>query len=257
MTTSPDVLQVYDRYIALASMARREFSGTLAGKLLLAPCFETESPQLIFAAGIATAASLVVESDALRIQEANRLRVCEFTVNTLDEAIRILKNQLRKRQPVAVLLKQDLAESLGEMLERGLQPDLAVVSGGCPWGSLTAQFVARGAKVVELHGWVDSNCGQQENGMLDVTWKILEAPGLWLPKVDALLADLFPDDSRSQWIRAAPLYLDRPLQFERFVRLSREEAHLFLGALKSEVVSIGAPVLLKIGGGKEQIISAH
>lgn len=255
MTISPGVLEVYDRYIALAHLARAEFLGTLAGRLLLVPGFEAKTQPLILAMGIASAATLVIESDARRVQEANLSRVCEFTVNTLDEAIRILKNQIRKREPVAVLLKSDVATSLNEIVERGLQPDLIAFLDG-PISKLVTQLVARGARRLDLYGGLGSQ--RHEEGLIDLTWRIAQAPGLWLPKLDALFENLFPGDPRSQWIGSAPLYLDRQLQFERFVRMTREEAGRFVEALINKVAAgaIGVSVAFKIGEEAERLISA-
>ena len=66
---------------------------------------------------------------AVRVQpDAAREAVCngtvDFAVNTLDEALRILKNEIRKQQAVSVLLQSDVSPALAEAADRGAQPDL-------------------------------------------------------------------------------------------------------------------------------------
>ena len=57
---------------------------------------------LLLAGNIAGAASLAVTADAAAQKQSIRDGVADFLVNSLDEALRILKNEVRKREPVAV-----------------------------------------------------------------------------------------------------------------------------------------------------------
>ncbi len=64
------------------------------------------------------------------MKAAMRAGALDFVVNTLDEALRALKNQVRLRRPVGVGLVADVDATLAEMVERGVQPDLHIVSSG-------------------------------------------------------------------------------------------------------------------------------
>ena len=96
----------------------------MAGHLLLIDGLADEGDALLIAASIAGAASLVVENadrgDSLLRSQRHR----GFCRDTLSEALRILKNELRKRQPIAVLLEREAAGVLAEMVERGVQPEM-------------------------------------------------------------------------------------------------------------------------------------
>ena len=48
----------------------------------------------------------------------------DFLVTSLDEALRILKNEIRKRQPIAVGVSVPVREIVKQMLDRGVLPDL-------------------------------------------------------------------------------------------------------------------------------------
>ena len=75
---------------------------SLGGKLLYAGQLDEEARALLVAANIAGAASLAASADAAARKQFMRDGVVDFLVTSLDEALRILKNEIRKREPVAV-----------------------------------------------------------------------------------------------------------------------------------------------------------
>ena len=99
-------------------------TGSLAGRLLLIDGLAEEGDALLIAASIAGAASLMLETRTEAVRHCVRNGIVDFAVTTLDEALRILKNELRKQQPIAVLLEREPASVLAEMVERGAQPDM-------------------------------------------------------------------------------------------------------------------------------------
>jgi urocanate hydratase len=117
-----ELASVYRLYASLAAGLDPEFG--LGGKLLYAGNLDASASRLLRAANVAGADSLVASADADILRKALRDGVIDFMVTTLDEALRILKNEIRKRQTVAVGVNRppDLTES--EMLERGVLPDL-------------------------------------------------------------------------------------------------------------------------------------
>jgi urocanate hydratase len=113
---------VYAYYAALARDLDAE-SG-LGGKLLYAGELDQDGARLVRAANIAGAASFSAASDAAMQRAAIRDGIVDFLVTSLDEALRILKNEIRKRNGVSVAVTAPSARLIREMTERGVLPDL-------------------------------------------------------------------------------------------------------------------------------------
>ncbi len=121
----PAVARVRAHYALLCAAAATQFgAGSLAGRLLLIDGLGDEGDALLIAASIAGAASLVLETGTEAVRHCVRNGIVDFAVTTLAEALRILKNEVRKRQPIAVLLERQPMSVLAEMVERGAQPDM-------------------------------------------------------------------------------------------------------------------------------------
>lgn len=100
------------------------------GKLVLlsgAGCAATGAPPAVSIAG---GTSLALDSDAAAMKAALRAGWLDFVVNSLDEALRALKNEVRQKRPLSVGLIADIDTTLGEMEERGVQPDMHLVPAG-------------------------------------------------------------------------------------------------------------------------------
>src|SRR5437588_6532683 len=76
------------------------------------------------AATMAGAAFLGIDVDPDRIKKRLRTGYCDFMVTTLDEALRILKNAVRKKENVSVGLVGNCADVIPELAERGVVPDI-------------------------------------------------------------------------------------------------------------------------------------
>ncbi len=76
------------------------------------------------AATMTGAAFLGIDVDAERIKKRLKTGYCDFMVTTLDEALRILKNALRKKENVSVGLVGNCADVIPELAERGVLPDI-------------------------------------------------------------------------------------------------------------------------------------
>src|SRR6202012_6196646 len=114
--TMPTVGRVRVHYMALCAAAAAQFgTGALAGRLLLIDGLADEGDALLIAASIAGAASLVLETGTEAVRHCVRNGIVDFAVTSLDEALRILKNEIRKQQPIAVLLEREPAGVLAEM----------------------------------------------------------------------------------------------------------------------------------------------
>ena len=115
----------------------------LGGKLLYAGELDLDGFRLVRAANIAGAASLCATAIADRKKSAVRDGVVDFLVTSLDEALRILKNEIRKRNGVSVAVTAADAQLVRETTERGVLPDLLRES------EAAAAFVSEGAQLVE------------------------------------------------------------------------------------------------------------
>jgi Urocanase Rossmann-like domain len=96
----------------------------LGGRLFYAAELDEEGRALLVAANIAGAVTLAASANRDAQKQALRDGVADFVVTNLDEALRILKNQLRKRETVAVCVAQSPSEVEREMNQRGVAPDL-------------------------------------------------------------------------------------------------------------------------------------
>ncbi|WP_035348937.1 hypothetical protein [Edaphobacter aggregans] len=97
------------------------------GALILSLGLDPAGSALSIAANIAGAVSLAIDKDPTHLREAALSGAVDFTVNTLDEAIRAMKNEVRKHTPLAVALSADPILTLDEILERGLAPQLFTI----------------------------------------------------------------------------------------------------------------------------------
>jgi urocanate hydratase len=105
-------------------VARRE---SWAGQLVFACGKGASATGLPAAVSIAGGTSLLLDSDTAAVKSVFRAGGVDFVVNTLDEALRVLKNEIRKHQPVSVTLLGAEQPALDEMAERGVVPDLQVI----------------------------------------------------------------------------------------------------------------------------------
>jgi urocanate hydratase len=98
----------------------------LGGKLLYAGNLDEPGRAFTIAASMAGGAALAACADPLAAKQAMRSAEIDFLVNSLDEALRVLKNQLRKREPVAVCVSLAAAAVEAEMRARGVVPDFSL-----------------------------------------------------------------------------------------------------------------------------------
>lgn len=203
----------------------------LGGRLFYAGELNAEARALIVAANISGAATLTASADAEARKQAMRDGVVDFLVTTLDEALRILKNEIRKRETVAVCVGEAPETVEREMHERGVLPDLM-----------------RPIEIVPL----------QENQAV-IICRVTSSPALWLPKIDVIFNESLEKNSNDgdldsetwesmrRWLRLAPRYLGRLAQGVRVLRCNEETAARILEDVRMEVAEgrIGSSVELK------------
>src|SRR4029078_6188960 len=115
---------VQGTYQTFAALAEKHFGGTLEGKIVVSGGMGGMGGAQPLAATMAGAAFLGIDVDAERIKKRLKTGYCDFMVNSLDEALRILKNAIRKKENVSVGLVGNCADVIPEMAERGVLPDI-------------------------------------------------------------------------------------------------------------------------------------
>jgi hypothetical protein len=212
-------------------VARKENWG---GKLVFG-CGEGFSASGLSAAvSIAGGASLVVDPNIVAVKSALRQGGIDFMVNSLDEALRTLKNEIRQKRPLGVALTAQPSMVLSEMLERGVLPDLQI------------GFEPSQASIEEQLQAL-SRLGMERLNLMQQTGAASPSPNLstWLAERDwhetlfvvapntsdaALLATApFAEGPRRAWLRGISRYQRLPDRTLRFVWLSGREQRSFAG----------------------------
>ena len=228
----PDISVVYGRYAALT-----ELSADGGGWLLLYAGLDADGVAVAMASNVAGAASLGLEPDAERAKAALRAGVCDFVVNELGEALRILKNEIRQRRGVSVVLTGAVDAVVAEIVARGVQPEILAFS--------VPELEARGARLL------GADAG---GGLVPVTWVVDRDAARWLPGLDGLAVDALEKlDARTRWVEASPRYLGRAFAGQRFVPMTYREADLFVATVHEAVASGVVPVSVSIHCGGESV----
>jgi urocanate hydratase len=107
-----------------SAAGEKHFGGDLAGKLIVSGGMGGMGGAQPLAATMTGAAFLGIDVDPERIKKRLKTGYCDFMVTTLDEALRILKNAVRKKENVSVGLVGNCADIIPELAERGVVPDI-------------------------------------------------------------------------------------------------------------------------------------
>jgi urocanate hydratase len=111
-------------YETFAAAARKHFDGSLAGRLVVTGGLGGMGGAQPLAATMNEAAFLGVEVDPARIQKRIQTGYCDVMTQDLDEALKILREAMKARQPKSVGLVGNCADVLPELVRRGVAPDL-------------------------------------------------------------------------------------------------------------------------------------
>ncbi|MBV8050754.1 MAG: urocanate hydratase, partial [Acidobacteriaceae bacterium] len=115
---------VQGTFETFAAAAQKHFGGDLSGKLIVSGGMGGMGGAQPLAATMTGAAFLGIDVDPERIKKRLKTGYCDFMVTTLDEALRILKNAIRKKENVSVGLVGNCADIIPELAERGVVPDI-------------------------------------------------------------------------------------------------------------------------------------
>jgi urocanate hydratase len=244
----PAVARVCAHYAPLCAAAAQQFSAaSLAGRLLLIDGLADEGDALLIAASIAGAASLVLETQTDAVRYCVRNGIVDFAVTTLAEALRILKNEVRKKQPIAVLLEREPADVLAELVERGAQPDMLRWTAEEPAEQGYVDMLKeRGARPLPPPLETPPDSAEE------VRWRAGEGGSSALRQLDLLAGQILPaeDVERQNWIARAPRYLPRAMRLERRVAMSGAERATFIAAVEERTreKTLAAPVEIDADG---------
>jgi len=164
-------------YETFAAAAQKHFGGSLSGKLVASGGMGGMGGAQPLAATMNGAAFLGIDVDPERIKRRVKTGYCDVMVNSLDEALRILKNAVRKGEATSVGLVGNCADLIPEMAKRGVVPDLLTdqtsahdpIGGYVPNGmTLAAALELRKADAGEYKKRSMAAMAQHVQGMLDL-----------------------------------------------------------------------------------------
>jgi hypothetical protein len=197
-----------------------------AGDLILSCGLTDSGADLALAANIAGAACLSIDRSTEACRAAMRSGAVDFVVNTVDEALRVLKNEIRKRQPLSVALESSPQPALRELLDRGVLPQLFTAFALSPEDPDQARYIdaaerfqAQGASLVDFSSTLRSLPSAIESNDILNSYTAQHALTLEsfsfdsaaaLRTFDARVLDLIPtEDPRHRWATTAPRHFHR------------------------------------------------
>ena len=164
-------------YETFASAARQHFGGDLNGKLVVTGGMGGMGGAQPLAATMNGAAFLGIDVDPERIKRRVKTGYCDVMVTSLDEALRILKNAVRKREATSVGLVGNCADLIPELAKRGVVPDVLTdqtsahdpIGGYVPNGMTLEQALElRKKNPQEYRKRAVAAMGEHVQGMLDL-----------------------------------------------------------------------------------------
>ena len=142
---------VQGTYETFVEMGRQHYGNDLGGRWLLTAGLGGMGGAQPLAAVMAGASCLAVECQPSRIEMRLRTRYLDRQAGTLDEALAMIEDSVKRRVPVSVGLLGNIAEILPELLRRGVRPDALTdqtsahdpVNGYLPKGWSVAEWEAK------------------------------------------------------------------------------------------------------------------
>jgi urocanate hydratase len=224
MTQIEQTLQTLTlRTFTLLQTIRQDWGGALIIVCGLNP----QGAALALASNIAGAVCLNLEDNPAALKQATRSGSCDFIVNTLDEALRAMKNEIRKHNPLSVALHGNPATVLDELLERGVLPQLFTDPTHNPaHAKATATFQSQGTLILNP----EPSANSQLNSLLHHQQWHLQAFTFPTPAAqrtfDTRALSLLKEDDhlRRRWLHAAPRILQRERPIHRALWLTEAES---------------------------------
>ena len=239
--SQPAQSAVYRRYVQLQSICGERFSDAsangLAGLLLTCVGFGIEGAELALATAISGGTFLGIDPSTEHLKAAVRNGSCDFMVNTLDESLRVLKNELRKKKALSVGLLGEATAILPAMVDRGVQPDLLAEASTPdnaserPYRPALDTLIERGA--ITIDELAPNNF--PASGFVEVIWNAASLADL--RRMDALALQQLPagDVVRRRWMQHAPAYFHRQRPLQRVLGMNFEEVVRLADVFKAAI----------------------
>ncbi len=217
-------------YETFAAAAKKHFGGDLKGKLVVTGGMGGMGGAQPLAATMNGAAFLGIDVDPERIKKRLKTGYCDVMVTSLDEALRILKNAVRKGEATSVGLVGNCADVIPELAKRGVVPDLLTdqTSAHDPLGG----YVPNGMTLLQKLGAVTFDYGNNirtfafQQGVKNAydfpgfvpayirplfcegkgpfRWVALSGEPSDIARTDQLVLEMFPHDEHlNRWIKLA------------------------------------------------------
>jgi urocanate hydratase len=262
-----------------AAIARRHFHGTLYGEFVLGCGLGGFGGAQPLAAVLNGAAFLGIEADAEHVKRRVKSGYCEVMVSDFNEALRIIKNAVRKAAPASVGLLGNCADVLPEMAARGVVPSVitdctpSTPSDGYVASQLrrsdteaphqqaldSAAHQLRGLRELQRLGSLVIGADNDFAGLQDylqpireegwqlATWMALSGEPEDIARADRLALEMFSDDQR---LRRSVDLAAKYVRFQglpaRVVWMTQPQLSKFGRALNERVArgEMAAPILL-------------
>jgi urocanate hydratase len=111
-------------YETFGAVARRHFSGSLAGRMVLTAGLGGMGGAQPLAATMHGGVLLGIDVDESRIDKRLETGYCDRKAHTLDAALAMAREAMSARQPLSIGLVGNAAEILPDMVKRGVAPDV-------------------------------------------------------------------------------------------------------------------------------------
>jgi urocanate hydratase len=223
----------------------QETEPNLGGKLLYAGELDVHGQAMAIAGNVSGCATLAATAELTTQKQVIRDATVDFAVTSLDEALRILKNEVRKRATVAVCVGGAPSAVEREMIERGVLPDIVFERSPGEHRNVS-QFGSRTCEVQLMVPDAD---------LAFVTWQVAQAPARWMAKLDAIALDCLPMEWQARrWIRLSPRYCGRIAQARRVLFCEPDSAMQIISRFAAGVQDgeIGTEVLATLLTGDEK-----
>ena len=142
---------VQGTYETFMEAGRQHYSGDWSGKWILTSGLGGMGGAQPLAATMAGASCLAIECQPSRIEMRLRTRYLDVAADTLDEALALLNQSIKDKNPQSIGLLGNAADILPELIRRGVRPDLVTdqtsahdpVNGYLPSGWTVAEWEAK------------------------------------------------------------------------------------------------------------------
>ncbi len=111
-------------YETLSAVGRKHFGGSLRGRLTLTAGLGGMGGAQPLAVTMNDGVAIVVEVDPRRIQRRLETRYVDTMTDSLDEALRLAAEAMKKGAPLSIALLGNAADILPEFVRRGITPDV-------------------------------------------------------------------------------------------------------------------------------------